>query len=352
MQPSEASSPLSARASDTAAPAIHSSKSLEPAPQTRARGDPNLPASRSFDSQAGNKQRSYSQQQRQYEQLAAAQMGGYPGMQRHNGTNAAPQMFYPPSMYYPQAAFAVPGGQMNPYMTAVAQEQLLAAVAAQIEYYFSVENLCKDLFLRRKMDDDGWIPLAVIASFNRVRMLTADVGVILQALLGSQVIQTSPDGLKMRPQSNHQNWVLPKGERDQAAHSAATPQTAPAAAFGGFAAGMVPPGGQLRVGPARGGRRRDEGGDMTPRRSSGEGAGSRGQLAGSRAAVSAPASPSGKGQLLGISPTNFRNGPASSAGKAASEASTPLPHDQLDEGMFQHSEVCYARPGRMLLRRQ
>ena len=48
----------------------------------------------------------------------------------------------------------------------------------QIEYYFSVENLCKDMFLRKKMDDGGWIPTRVIASFNRVRMLTPDLAVI------------------------------------------------------------------------------------------------------------------------------------------------------------------------------
>lgn len=39
--------------------------------------------------------------------------------------------------------------------------QLLEAVRHQIDYYFSIDNLVKDLFLRRKMDDGGWIPSAV-----------------------------------------------------------------------------------------------------------------------------------------------------------------------------------------------
>jgi la-related protein 1 len=52
------------------------------------------------------------------------------------------------------------------------KEQLVAAVRQQIEYYFSVENLCKDMFLRQRMDAEGWIPLPVIAGFNRVSQTT------------------------------------------------------------------------------------------------------------------------------------------------------------------------------------
>jgi hypothetical protein len=35
----------------------------------------------------------------------------------------------------------------------------------------SMDNLCKDIFLRSKMDDQGFIPVSVIANFNRVSML-------------------------------------------------------------------------------------------------------------------------------------------------------------------------------------
>jgi hypothetical protein len=31
----------------------------------------------------------------------------------------------------------------------------------QIEYYFSIDNLCKDVFLRLHMDVDGWVPIQV-----------------------------------------------------------------------------------------------------------------------------------------------------------------------------------------------
>ncbi|CAI7890830.1 unnamed protein product, partial [Closterium sp. NIES-54] len=47
---------------------------------------------------------------------------------------------------------------------------LRTALTKQIEYYFSIENLCRDLFLRSKMDSEGFIHVDVIAAFNRVRL--------------------------------------------------------------------------------------------------------------------------------------------------------------------------------------
>ena len=43
------------------------------------------------------------------------------------------------------------------------------------EYYFSTENLLKDFYLRRQMDDDGWIAVNLLANFRRVRIHTGTV---------------------------------------------------------------------------------------------------------------------------------------------------------------------------------
>ncbi len=59
---------------------------------------------------------------------------------------------------------------------------LQEAVRNQIDYYFSVGNLVRDVFLRSKMNGEGWIPCHVVASFNRVRMLTPDIAIIIKAL--------------------------------------------------------------------------------------------------------------------------------------------------------------------------
>jgi La domain len=39
---------------------------------------------------------------------------------------------------------------------------------ANLALFVSSENLCKDTFLRKNMDGEGWVPLSVIAGFNKV----------------------------------------------------------------------------------------------------------------------------------------------------------------------------------------
>lgn len=51
------------------------------------------------------------------------------------------------------------------------------------EYYFSVDNLERDFFLRRKMDADGFLPITLIASFHRVQALTTDISLIFAVCL-------------------------------------------------------------------------------------------------------------------------------------------------------------------------
>ena len=89
----------------------------------------------------------------------------------------------------------------------------------QVEYYFSVQNLCRDMFLRSKMAEGGWIPVAVIAGFNRVRMLTPDLAVIIASLQNSTIVELSADGALMRARQNWQNWVLPAEQRDPSAQA-------------------------------------------------------------------------------------------------------------------------------------
>lgn len=64
------------------------------------------------------------------------------------------------------------------------------------EYYFSPDNLARDFFLRRKMEADGTIPVTLIASFHRVRALTADVQLVLNAIRDSDKLQLI-DGFKV-----------------------------------------------------------------------------------------------------------------------------------------------------------
>lgn len=49
------------------------------------------------------------------------------------------------------------------------RQHLVRTVQQQIEYYFGVDNLCKDMYLRKHMSEEGWVPLSLIANFARVR---------------------------------------------------------------------------------------------------------------------------------------------------------------------------------------
>ena len=106
---------------------------------------------------------------------------------------------------------------------------LFGALRQQIEYYFSVDNLVRDLYLRQQMDASGYVPLAFIASFNRVRMLSSDPMVIATALQGSSVVEVSNGHIRLR--ENWEKWILsPSPSRwSQSASPGSEPGSAPGA---------------------------------------------------------------------------------------------------------------------------
>ncbi|XP_062216763.1 la-related protein 1B-like isoform X2 [Phragmites australis] len=78
----------------------------------------------------------------------------------------------------------------------------------QIDYYFSDDNLCKDPFLRQNMDDQGWVPLSLIAGFRKVRKLTNNIQFILETVQLSNVVEVQGD--KIRRRGTWESWLLPK----------------------------------------------------------------------------------------------------------------------------------------------
>lgn len=95
------------------------------------------------------------------------------------------------------------------------------------EYYFSVDNLCKDLFLRRQMDSQGFVLLSVLAGFNRIKMLTQEMELIRYVCINSQQIEfrQGRDGIdRIRKRDGWQQWVLSK-DRDPSAQNDGSVQT-------------------------------------------------------------------------------------------------------------------------------
>jgi la-related protein 1 len=67
----------------------------------------------------------------------------------------------------------------------------------QLEYYLSAQNLVSDIFLRKRMDSRGWIPISLLASFNRVRQLTLEPHLVREVLALSQIVDMRDDCVRM-----------------------------------------------------------------------------------------------------------------------------------------------------------
>lgn len=86
----------------------------------------------------------------------------------------------------------------------------------QIEYYFSTENLVRDVFIRMRMDEEGWLPLVVIANFNRVKNITGgvvDVKFIADVIRTSQTVELDGSEEKVRRRGDWHFWVFPPESR-------------------------------------------------------------------------------------------------------------------------------------------
>ncbi|CAH9105824.1 unnamed protein product [Cuscuta europaea] len=84
---------------------------------------------------------------------------------------------------------------------------LISKIVNQIDYYFSSENLIKDMYLRKEMDQQGWVPVKLIASFKKVAELTDDIELIVNALKTSSVVEVQHGKLRVR--NDWAKWILP-----------------------------------------------------------------------------------------------------------------------------------------------
>lgn len=112
------------------------------------------------------------------------------------------------------------------------------AIQQQVEYYFSAENLAKDLYLRQQMNQEGWVSIHVIAGFNRLRkMLTppmaaqlgaaagaaADIPLLVEALTAAPDLEVHPDAnaMMVRRKNGWEQYILPPSVKAAADNAAA-----------------------------------------------------------------------------------------------------------------------------------
>ncbi|QWU86257.1 hypothetical protein CA3LBN_000475 [Candidozyma haemuli] len=111
------------------------------------------------------------------------------------------------------------------------------ALTQQVDYYFSLENLLRDIFLRKNMGTEGWIDLDLILSFKRVKIITNGISnafevtdeeqraelldqtilaavqrcknVELGYLNGKDSNNATATEVQLRVKSNFEQWLLP-----------------------------------------------------------------------------------------------------------------------------------------------
>ena len=93
---------------------------------------------------------------------------------------------------------------------------VLGQLLAQVEFYFSQQNLQGDFFLRQKMDTLGWVDIPLVARFNRVRAITKDINLVKDALLCSAVLDVDEHAMRVRRRWGWEEWTLASGDAGNA----------------------------------------------------------------------------------------------------------------------------------------
>lgn len=156
---------------------------------------------------------------------------GFEGTQRSGfNVNATPYAAGYPYTYYPQQAvpysgygytsppefydhqtgyvFGAQAPPPLPVTQAYGMDPSRVYILGQLEYYFSVQNLAMDFFLRQQMDHNGWVDIATIASFNRIKNHTTDVALVKECAQLSGILEVREDKLRLS-NGQYRQWVLP-----------------------------------------------------------------------------------------------------------------------------------------------
>jgi la-related protein 1 len=117
-----------------------------------------------------------------------------------------------------------------PVLSPAQRSELVSQVYKQMEYYFSMENLLKDVHLRKHMTDEGWVPISLVAGFKKMQNMTMDMNIVMEAITSTQFFETNaPNNTHLRIRNDWQRWILAPQQPGQAAPAlAAAPPPQPA----------------------------------------------------------------------------------------------------------------------------
>lgn len=65
------------------------------------------------------------------------------------------------------------------------------------------------------MDTSGWIPISLIASFNRIKNLTNDIKIVVECMRMTPLLEVSPKDRFVRLAQTWPQWVLPNAQTNE-----------------------------------------------------------------------------------------------------------------------------------------
>uniref|UniRef100_A0A4X2LEF3 HTH La-type RNA-binding domain-containing protein n=1 Tax=Vombatus ursinus TaxID=29139 RepID=A0A4X2LEF3_VOMUR len=95
----------------------------------------------------------------------------------------------------------------QPFQTELNTSMMCYYDDRQIKYYFNIENLEQNFFLRRKMDEQGILPITLIAGFHCVQALTTNVNFILESLKQSTEVEVVDQNIREKVEP--EKWPIP-----------------------------------------------------------------------------------------------------------------------------------------------
>jgi hypothetical protein len=93
----------------------------------------------------------------------------------------------PPQGYYSDSNSVSSAEGIDMDVAKMDPATLRMRIKAQVEYYFSQQNLNRDAYMKSQMSADGFIAISIIAAFKKVRKLTDDLSLIADAMDGSTI---------------------------------------------------------------------------------------------------------------------------------------------------------------------
>lgn len=91
-------------------------------------------------------------------------------------------------------------------------EAIKSAAVKQIEYFFSVDELVKNIFMRKHMDADGFLPAAIVFNFPSVLSYCVPYYDLLEALNMSKTVEVNFDNECLRlkgGEEQYKKWIFP-----------------------------------------------------------------------------------------------------------------------------------------------